>query len=88
MALVMGHLDDAGELRAVAKDFGLRVHDLRSVPSTDRFVIALDDGTDSDRVYVHASPTRISISLDLTDGDSKAITYDEALETMLNAIGQ
>ena len=84
----MGNLEDADELREVARDFGLRVNDLRSVPSTERFVIALDDGTDTDRVYVHASPARISISLDLTDGDSKALTYDEALETMLDAIGQ
>ena len=84
----MGHLEDADELKAVAEDFGLRVNDLRSVPSTERFVIALDDGTESDRVYVHASPSRIAISLDLIDGDSKSLTYEEALERMLEAIGQ
>lgn len=84
----MGHLEDADELKAVAEDFGLRVNDLRSVPSTERFVIALDEGTVSDRVYVHASQARITISLDLTDGDSKALTYEEALEQMLEAIGR
>lgn len=84
----MGHLEDADELKAVAKDFGLRVADLRSVPTTERFVIALDEGTESDRVYVHASPTRITISLDETEGNSRAISYDEALERMLEAIGQ
>ena len=84
----MGHLEEAEELKAVAEDFGLRVNELRANPQTERFVIALDDGTDADRVYVHASPTRITISLDLTDGASEALSYDGALEKMLDAIGQ
>ena len=84
----MGHIEDAEELKAVASDFGLRVNELRANPQTERFIIALDPGTDADRVYVHASPTRISISLDLTDGASEAISYDEALEKMLDAIGK
>ncbi|MEA1903808.1 MAG: hypothetical protein U9N56_09805 [Actinomycetota bacterium] len=84
----MSHVQDAAELKAVAEDFGLRVSDLRSSEATSRFVIALDHGTDSDRVFVHASPTRMSISLDLTDGASEALSYDEALEKMLEAIGQ
>lgn len=84
----MGNIEDAAELKAVASDFGLRVNDLRANPTTERFVIALDHGTEANRVYVHASPTRISISLDLTDGASKPLSYDEALEQMLNAIGE
>lgn len=84
----MGHIEEADELKNVAKDFGLRVHELRSMPSANRFVIALDHGTDADRVYVQASPTRITISLDQIEGDSRPISYDEALEAMLDAIGE
>ena len=84
----MSHLDDADELRAVAQDFGLRVNNLRSVPSTNRFVVALEEGTDTDRMYIHASPTKITISLDQMDGESRKLTYEQALELMLDAIGQ
>jgi hypothetical protein len=84
----MGHIEEADQLKEVAKDFGLRVNELRSMPSSNRFVIALDHGTDADRVYVQASPTRITISLDQIEGDSKPLSYEEALETLLDAIGQ
>lgn len=84
----MGHVEDAQELKAVAEDFGLRVNELRANAPTERFVIALDHGTDADRVYVQASPIRMTISLDLTDGASEALSYDEALERMLEAIGR
>ena len=83
----MSHLDEADELKEIARDFGLRVHDLRAVPQTNRFVVALNDEDEPDRVYVHASLTRLSISLDLVEGESKPLTYEEALETMLEAIG-
>jgi len=84
----MGHIEEADQLKEVAKDFGLRINELRSMPSTHRFVIALDHGTDTDRVYVQASPTRITISLDQIEGESKPLSYEEALETLLDAIGQ
>ena len=84
----MSHIDDAAELRAVALDIGLRVHDLRTNhPSVSRYSIALEPGVESDRIYVHASPTRISISLDRNDAASQTLTSDEALEQMLEAVG-
>jgi len=83
----MSPIEDADELKAVAQDFGLRVADLRTSPTASRFTVALDDGVDADRVYVHASPLRITITLDLSDGESQTLTYDSALERMLEAIG-
>ncbi len=83
----MSPIEDADELKAVAQDFGLRVSDLRTSLKASRFTVALDDGVDADRVYVHASPTRITITLDLSDGESQTLTYDAALERMLEAIG-
>ncbi len=82
----MSHIEDADELKAVAQDFGLRVSDLRTNLSASRFTIALDDGVDADRVYVHASPARITITLDLSDGVSQTLSYEAALERMLEAI--
>ncbi len=82
----MSHIEDADELKAVAQDFGLRVNELRTNPSAHRFSVALDDGVDADRVYVHASPIRITITLDLSDGASESLSYEEALEHMLQAI--
>lgn len=83
----MSHIEDADELKAVAQDIGLRVRDLRTSPSASRFTVALEDGVDADRVYVHASPTRMTITLDLSDGESQALSYEAALERMLEAIG-
>ncbi|MEE8375119.1 MAG: hypothetical protein V3S26_02215 [Acidimicrobiia bacterium] len=83
----MSHIDDAHELKAVAQDFGLRVNDLRTNPSASRFTVALNEGVDADRVYVHASETRLTITLDLSDGKSRTLSYDAALERMLEAIG-
>lgn len=82
----MSHIDDADELKAVAEDFGLRVSELGTNPSAHRFSVALDEGVDADRVYVHASPARLTITLDLSDGASESLSYDEALERMLEAI--
>ena len=82
----MSHIEDADELKAVAQDFGLRVSELRTNSSASRFTVALEDGVDADRVYVHASPTRITITLDLSDGESQPLSYDAALERMLEAI--
>lgn len=82
----MSHIDEADELKAVAQDFGLRVNDLRTNLSANRFTVALNDGVDADRVYVHASRARLTITLDLSDGDSKPLSYDGALEKMLEAI--
>jgi len=83
----VSHVDEAHELKAVAQDFGLRVTDLRCGPSTSRFTVALDEGVEADRVYVHASPSRITITLDLSEGKSRPLSYDAALEKMLEAIG-
>ncbi|MFV1960374.1 MAG: hypothetical protein ACC658_00945 [Acidimicrobiia bacterium] len=83
----MNPIEDADELKAVAQDFGLRVSDLRTGSSASRFTVALDDGVDADRVYVHASPARITITLDLSDGESQSLSYEAALERMLEAIG-
>jgi hypothetical protein len=88
MPPTMGSIEDAAELKAVAEDFGLRVHELRANPATSRFIIALDHGVDSDRVYVHASPTKMTISLDLSDGASESLSFDGALEKLLDAIGK
>ena len=83
----MSHVEEAIELRTVAHDFGLRVNQLPSDRSVSRFTVALDDGVNTDRVYVHASPTRITITLDLSDGESQSLSYDAALERMLEATG-
>ncbi len=83
----MSHVDEAHELKAVAQDFGLRVTDLRTNPSATRFTVALNKGVEADRVYVHASETRLTITLDLSDGQSRPLSYDAALEKMLEAIG-
>ena len=45
-----------------------------------RFVIALEHETDAERLYVHASPHRISITIDLTDGATEMLSYEQALE--------
>ncbi len=53
-----------------------------------RFVIALDHETDANRLYVHASPNKISITVDLTEGTSDALTYEQALEKIRETIDE
>ena len=84
----VGNVDDAAKLKREAEDLGLRVRDRLSHPTASRFVIALDDGPDADHLFVHASPNQISITLDLTDGTSDALTHDQALQKMHEAIDE
>jgi len=88
MVPVVGNVDDAAELKGTAEDLGLRVRDRLSHPSASRFVIALDDGTDADRLFVHASPNQISITLDLTDGTSDSLSHEQALQKMNETIDE
>ncbi len=81
----MSNFDDAAELRDAAESSGLRVRDRLSHPKASRFVIALDHGTDVDRLMVHASPNQIHISLDLTDGTSEPLSHEQALEKIREA---
>lgn len=84
----MSNVDDAVELKAIARDFGLRTHDLRTPsPADTRFTVDLSDGGGVDKITVQASPTRLAISHDLTES-TEPLTYDEALELMLQAIGK
>lgn len=76
----MSNFDEAAALRDAAESRGLRVRDKLSHPTASRFVIALDHGTDVNRLMVHASPYQISITLDLTDGTSRRLSSEEALE--------
>lgn len=78
MRLAVSNLDDAAKLKAVAIDYGLGVRDKISHPAAERFVIVLDHETDGDRLYVHASPNKISITVDLTDA-ADGLTYEQAL---------
>ena len=75
----MSNVDDAAALKAEAEKVGLRVRDRISHPTASRFVITLDHGTDADHLYVHASPNKISITVDLTDGATDSLTLEEAL---------
>jgi hypothetical protein len=84
----VSNIDDAAELKDVAEGLGLRVSDKRSHPTASRFVIALDHGTDADRLLVHASPNKIWITLDLTDGTSDPLTHEQALQKMREAINE
>lgn len=83
----MSSADTAAELKAIARDFGLRIHDLRSVSAdVTRFVIDLADGRDSNKIYVQATETKLAISHEETDATAP-LTYEEALELMLDTIG-
>lgn len=83
----MSSVDTAAELKAIARDFGLRTHDLRSARGdVTRFVIDLVGDHDSDKIYVQATPTKLGISHEDMDA-TVPLTYEEALELMLNAIG-
>ena len=75
----MGNVDDAGRLKALAVKQGLRVRDRNSHPSATRFVVALDHGPETDRLYVHASPNKIAITIDLTDGATEMLSFEEAI---------
>jgi hypothetical protein len=87
MCLAVSNVDDAAKLKAVAIDYGLGVRDKISHPSAERFVIVLDHETDGDRLYVHASPNKISITVDLTDA-SDGLTYKQALDKIRETINE
>ena len=81
----MGNVDEAAKLKEAAVDHGLRVRDKISHPTATRFVVALDHDEDPERLYVHASPNKISITIDLTDGASDDLSYEEALKRIEEA---
>jgi len=83
----VSNVDDAADLKAVAIENGLGVRDKISHPSVERFVIVLDHETDGDRLYVHASPNKISITVDLTDA-SDGLTYEQALKKIRETISE
>ena len=87
MGLAVSNVDDAAKLKAVAIEYGLGVRDKISHSSAERFVIVLDNQTDGDRLYVHASPNKISITVDLTDA-SDGLTYEQALEKIRETINE
>ncbi len=76
----MSHVDDASHLKSAAIEKGLRVRDTKSHPTATRFVISLGHEIDTERLYVHASPNKISITIDLTDGATEILSYEQALE--------
>lgn len=82
----MSNVDEAARLKAVAVEHGLRVRDRFSHPTASRFVVVLDHDPDPERLYVHASPNKISITIDLTDGATDDLTYDQALERIRKAV--
>jgi hypothetical protein len=83
----MSSVDVAAELKAIAQDFGLTIQVLRSARAeVTRFSIDLGDRDHSDRIYVHATPAKLGISHEEADATAP-LTYEEALELMLNTIG-
>ncbi len=87
IGVAVSNVEDAADLKAVAIEHGFGVWDRISHPSVERFVIALDHETDGDRLYVHASPNKISITVDLTD-DRDGLTYEQALERIRETINE
>lgn len=83
----MSSVDNAAELKAIAEDFGLRTRELRTTrPDDTRFIIDLSDGQGLEKITVQATPALLAISHDQTD-ESEPLTYEQALELMLEAIG-
>jgi hypothetical protein len=87
IGVAVSNVEDAADLKAVAIERGLGVRDKISHPSVERFVIVLDHETDGDRLYVHASPNKISITVDLTE-DLDGLTYEQALERIRETINE